>query len=357
MIRTKTIGSILLLILLGSCGEKAEDKAFDVDLFLREITQKVILPTLEDFKNEAELLSKVTETYVNAPNLEQLEAVREHWIKTAYAYERTYNFHFGPAKSRFLHRAIYNWPTVPETIENIVSSKAINEETMAKVSPQIKGLAALEYLLFKEDIDTVHTEMTEQDPRRAYLLHCSKFLEAQAHRLVTIWDPKGENYAETFVTSKATGINDPFNLLFNGLYNAANTSKVTKIGKPGGFEKSPRTNPQKVQAPYSDESLPLTLASVEVIEEVFFGSSHPNISQYISSLAEDDVTNERIKTAIKEIKEAITAIPIPLEEAVDAYPSEVENLHLKLTALNIWMGVDARSILSVIITSTDNDGD
>ncbi|MEM8507304.1 MAG: imelysin family protein [Bacteroidota bacterium] len=357
MIRTRITATFLFLILLGNCGEKTEHNVFDMDLFLQEVTQKVILPTLHDFRDEAEVLAKETATYMTVPTLEQLEVLRAQWLKTAYAYERSYNFHFGPAKSRFLHRAIYNWPTVPQTIENTVSSKTINAETMSKASPQIKGLAALEYLLFKKDSIGVHSEMMEKESRRAYLLHCTKFLKAQADRLVTIWDPKGENYAETFVTSKATGINAPFNLLFNGLYNAANTSKVTKIGKPGGFEKSPRTNPQKVQAPYSDESLALTSASVEVIEAVFFGSDHPNVSQYISSLTEDEVTNVRIKTAIREIKEAIAAIPVPLEEAVDIYPEAVEHLHLKLTALNIWMGVDARSILSVILTSTDNDGD
>ncbi|MEM1259049.1 MAG: imelysin family protein [Bacteroidota bacterium] len=357
MVKTRIVCVVTLLVIMGGCGEKSKKKAFDVDLFLKEITQKVILPTLYDFKNEVELLSKETVTYVNTPNSGQLDILKKQWVKTAYAYEKTYNFHFGPAKSRFLHRAIYNWPTVPETIENLLSSKEINEGTMTKASPQIKGLAALEYLLFKEDGTTLNTKMVEQDQRRAYLLECVTFLETQAARLVNIWDAKGENYAATFVGSKATGINNPFNLLFNGLYNAANTAKVTKIGKPGGFEKSPRTNPQKVQAPYSDESLALTLASVEVIEDVFFGTDHPNISQYLTSLSEDELTNQRIKTAIDEIKDAINAIPVPLEEAVDTYPTQVENLHLKLTALNIWMGVDARSILSVIITSTDNDGD
>lgn len=351
------MGTLAMMILYVSCGEDKKKKIFDVDLFLKEVTQKVILPILDDFKNEAQLLAKETETYANAPNVAQLELLRKQWAKTAHAYERTYNFHFGPAKSRFLHRAIYNWPTVPEAIENFVASKEISEETMIKASPQIKGLAALEYLLFKEDSITANFEFTEQDQRRAYLLECATFLEAQADRLVNIWSEKGENYAERFMTSKTTGINNPFNLLFNGLYNAANTAKVTKIGKPGGFEKSPRTNPQKVQAPYSNESLALTLASVEVIEEVFFGTDHPNISQYISSLAEDELTNERIKTAIDDIKMTITAIPIPLEEAVDSHPEKTKTLYEKLTALNIWMGVDARSILSVIITSTDNDGD
>ncbi|MEM8929433.1 MAG: imelysin family protein [Bacteroidota bacterium] len=355
--KIRIVFGVVLLVLVGACSEKSKEKTFNVDLFLKEITKNVILPTLNDFKNEAELLSKETATYAKAPNLDQLEKLKKQWIKTAYAYERTYNFHFGPAKSRFLHRAIYNWPTVPETIENLLVSNEINEQTMAKASPQIKGLAALEYLLFKEDSATLNKEMIEYEQRRTYLLEGAKFLEAQANRLVAIWAPGGENYAATFVANKATGINNPFNLLFNGLYNAANTAKVTKIGKPGGLEKSPRTNPQKVQAPYSHESLALTLASVAVIEEVFFSTDHPNISQYLSSVSEDELTNQRIKTAIDEIKDAIKAIPVPLQEAVDTYPEEVENLHLKLTALNIWMGVDARSMLSVIITSTDNDGD
>ncbi|MEM9142225.1 MAG: imelysin family protein, partial [Bacteroidota bacterium] len=235
--------------------------------------------------------------------------------------------------------------------------KEINAATMGKVSPQIKGLAALEYLLFNGDINTVNVEMVERPPRRAYLLESAHFLKIQADRLVTIWDAKGENYAATFITSKGIGLKNSFNLLFNGLYNAANTAKVTKIGKPGGFEKSPRTSPQKVQAPYSDASLNLTLASVEVIDAVFFGNDHPNISEYISSIAEDELTNNRIKTAIQETKAAIADIPVPLEEAVDSHPEKVKTLHEKLTALNIWMGVDARSILSIILTSTDNDGD
>lgn len=291
------------------------------------------------------------------PTIKGLESLRKHWIRTAFAYERTYNFHFGVAKSRFLHQAIYNWPTVSEAIENTLETKEISEKTLTAVSPQIKGLAALEYLLFKDDLAAVHQKMIQQPQRREYLKLSGAFLAAQAQRLYRIWDTNGDNYAKTFVTNTAKGLNNSFNLLFNGLYNAANTAKVTKIGKPAGLENSPRTNPKKVQAPYSNTSLALTLESVEVIEDMFFGTEHPNISEYISSLAEDETTNQRIKTAIDEIKSAIAAIPVPLEEAVDAYPTEVENLHLKLTALNIWMGVDARSTLSIIITSTDNDGD
>ncbi|MGD1945764.1 MAG: imelysin family protein [Croceivirga sp.] len=357
MLNIKKISAILSLILTFACAEKPTNEAFDLESFLQDTTEGVILPIIVDFNQQATLLANSIEGYVNEPNADDISDIRAQWLATVLAYEKTYNFHFGPAKSKFLHQAIYNWPTVPKAIENTISSKDITAETMAKVSPQIKGLAALEYLLFNDGAEEIHEQLINDAKRRIYLKESANFIKSQAQRLSKIWDAEGDNYAQKFVTNKATGINSSFNLLFNGLYNAANTAKVTKIGKPGGFEKSPRSSPDRVQAPYSNTSLELTNASLKVIEDIFLSTDHANISQYISSIANDELTNERIKTAIFDIKEAITAIPVPLKQAVESHPEEVKALHEKLTALNIWMGVDARSILSIIITSTDNDGD
>lgn len=357
----KSILAVLILVglFLFGCKQTPEHtaKTFDVDNLLKEVTEKVIVPSMKTFSDEAGILFLETTEYAENPTTEKLGLLREQWVKTALAYESTYNFHFGVAKSRFLHQAIYNWPTVPGSIEDFIQNKEVNEETMRTVSPQIKGLSALEYLLFKSDLEQTNDQMVNQPKRRAYLKQSTAFLNTQAKRLYRIWDVDGDNYTTTFLTRKETGINNSFNLLFNGLYNAANTAKVTKIGKPAGLENSPRTSPDKVQAPYSNTSLALTLQSVEVIEDAFFGEGHQNISTYIETIAEDDAVNKLIKAAIDDIKAAIDAIPVPLEQAVDEYPEEVENLHTKITALNIWMAVDARSVLSIIITSTDNDGD
>ena len=357
MFKTRIAFAIILLLLTGGCKEKTEAETFDVNLFLKDITQKVIIPTLEDFKTQTQLLSAKIEEYTEAPEISKLDAIKTQWVNTAMAYERTYVFHFGPAKSKFLHQSIYNWPTVPETIEDMLESEQFDAEMIVKASPQIKSLAALEYLLFAKDSETVQTEMATNANRLAYLGYAASFLTSQAERLLKIWQDEGGQYAQKFVSNQAKGINNSFNLLFNGLYNAANTAKVTKIGKPGGFEKSPRTNPDRVQAPYSNTSLPLTLASIEVIEQVFLGKEHPNISQYIASLGADETTNQRIQTALGEIKESIAGISVPLKEAVDSHPEKVKKLYEDITALNIWMGVDARSTLSIILTSTDYDGD
>ncbi|MEO0902969.1 MAG: hypothetical protein AAFY00_13560, partial [Bacteroidota bacterium] len=82
-----------------------------------------------------------------------------------------------------------------------------------------------------------------------------------------------------------------------------------------------------------------------------------NISDYILFILKEDSLNNDIQTKIDEVQEAIEAINVSLELAVNDNAAEVENLHTKLTELGILLTVDASSTLSIIITSTDNDGD
>ncbi|WP_168796364.1 hypothetical protein [Flagellimonas onchidii] len=46
-----------------------------------------------------------------------------------------------------------------------------------------------------------------------------------------------------------------------------------------------------------------------------------------------------------------------MKEAVIDNPTEVAALHTSLTRLSVLISTDARSMLSIIVTSTDNDGD
>ncbi|MEO9513890.1 MAG: imelysin family protein [Flavobacteriaceae bacterium] len=353
---------ILLIILFSGCNASnddtdGEEEVFNVRELLNDVTINTIVPTIEAFNSESKSFDALVATYVNNPTESDLNALRNQWIRTSLSYESTYNFHFGPARARFLHQAIYNWPTVEAAIEDFIANNEINEETIAPISPQIKALSGLEYLLFKADITTTNQEFINDMKRRDYLKHSSVFLVSQADRLLTIWAADGEDYASTFVNSTATGLDGSFNLFFNGLYNATDTGKVTKIGKPAGLENSPNANPEIVQAPYSNQSLELLEQSIVTTENVFFNENQVDISDYIFFVTKDDVLNNAIEAAFNDVKQDIQDIPGTLEAAVINNPSEVEALHTSLTNLNVLLGVDARSILSVVLTSTDNDGD
>ncbi|MEO0573484.1 MAG: imelysin family protein [Bacteroidota bacterium] len=344
----------------GAVDDMVDDtvmEEFDVPSLLADATNSLILPTLSDFNAQAGIFSSLATTYLDETSETNLEALRTQWITMTLAYEKTYVFHIGLARDRFLHPAIYNWPTVAEAIEDFISDGEITEASVAAISPQIKALAGIEYLLFKSTVTETNNEFSLDENRREYLRLSVEFLIAQADRLLSIWQPDGDNYATTFINNEDTGIRASFNLFFNGLNNAVDTGKVTKIGKPGGLETSEIPNPDIVQAPFSNISLELLTVSMEMVEEAFFGEGITNISDYIFFVLQEDSLNDDLQTKIDEVQEAIAAITVPLEEAVTADPTAVENLHTKMTELGILFTVDVRSVLSIIITATDNDGD
>lgn len=351
----------LIIAVVIACSTSTDDEPtgndFSVTQLLSDTTTEVILPILEDFNSQAKLFDAAVTTYLTETSEANLAALKTQWSATAISYEKTYVFHIGIARDRFLHQAIYNWPTVSNALEDFILNNEVTRTTVAAISPQIKALAGLEYLVFKTDVTTTNNEFRAEEKRREYLKLSSAFLVSQSDRLLDIWSIDGEDYANNFINSTETGIDGSFNLLFNGLYNAIDTGKVTKIGKPAGLENSDIVLPELVQAPYSNQSLNLLLSTIETVEIAFFNPDITNISHYIGSITGDDVLNNDIQTAIDAVKIAITAIPVSLEEAVSTNPTEVETLHTKLTELNVLLAVDVRSILSIIVTSTDNDGD
>lgn len=362
MKKTTAYLTILLTVLLCGCNSTNDENGTEPDEFsvkdlLSEVTANTIIPSIEGFNMAAKSFNGLVDTYINDPSESNLTALRNQWVQTTLAYESTYNFHIGVARSRFLHQAIYNWPTVSNAIEDFIANNEVTEETVAPISPQIKSISGMEYLLFKSDIATTNQEFVDNVKRRDYLKYSSDFLVDQADRLLGIWAEDGEDYGTTFINSTATGLDNSFNLFFNGLYNAVDTGKVTKIGKPGGLENSPNPNPEIVQAPYSNISLELLEVSITTTEKAFFSEGQTDISDYIFFVAKDNVLNNELQEAFTEVKQAIQAVPGTLEMAVIDNPTSVENLHTSLTKLNVLLAADVRSILSIVLTSTDNDGD
>ena len=362
----KTQKIVILALLAFGCLVACKDdelttnseNSFDVTVLLTDVTNNEILVSVTDFNNEAENLNIAIETYLNEINEENLIQVRNQWRITALSYARTYGFNIGQIRDQFFHQALYNWPTLPNAIENfITNNKVINEENIATFSPQVKTLSGLEYLIFGDDIDDVNQGFETSENRRDYLRLTAVELQDRANRLINTWQESGENYANTFINSNETGIDDSFNLLYNGFFNLIDTGKVTKVGKPAGLENSQNTNPESVQAYFSESSLDILRSNIESVERVYFAPQGLGISDYVFSVIRNNELNDQMQSKINEVYEAIDTIPVSLFQAITDNPNEVAVLHQKLEELGILFSVDVRSILSIIITTTDNDGD
>ncbi|WP_299437452.1 imelysin family protein [uncultured Aquimarina sp.] len=355
---------IIFLVLIGciiSCNEddpETNTNNFEVREFLDDVATNNILLSVNEFKNQTDALNLAVEVYLNDINETNLVTVRNQWKSTALAYASIYAFNIGEVRDRFFHQALYNWPTLPNAIESfIVDNTEINEELITSISPQAKTLSGLEYLVFKDSLGNTNQEFTLSDNRQNYLRFIALELKNQASRLLNVWEESGEDYASVFVNSQATAIDGSFNRLYNGLFNLIDTGKVTKIGKPAGLENSENTNPELTQAYFSNSSLEILRENIQSVERVYFKTNGLGISDYVFSVIKNNELNNAIKNKIDEIYESIDGIPVSLFEAITTNPNEVEVLHKKLDELGILFSVDVRSVLSIIITSTDNDGD
>jgi predicted lipoprotein len=352
---------VICLISILSCQKDENsntDSNFNVEQLLTDVANTKILPQINELNSEAINLKDKGDLYLQNMSIENLELLKAQWKVTALAYANVYAFNIGPVRSQFLDKSLYFWPTIPNVINgHIDSGTSLSTNEFSNYSPQIKTLSTLEFLLFSDDTNTVNTSFNTKENRGLYLSYTLKDLIMQTLRLVRIWDTNYGNYVTTFMNNSGTGIDNTFNRLYNGLHNLIDTAKVTKVGKPAGLENSTNTNIEGLQAHLSAFSLAVIKRNIESVENVYFNDAGLGISNYVTSITKNDLLNNTISEKFEEIYSTIDSINVPLSEAINSNNPLVTTLHMQLFELKILFAVDVRSILSIIITSTDNDGD
>ena len=91
-------------------------ETFKVKELLTDITNQRIVPSVQEFVNQSNLLNDYANNYAITTNETNLELLREQWKVTSLAYENVYVFNIGVVRDRFTHRSIYNWPVLPNAV-------------------------------------------------------------------------------------------------------------------------------------------------------------------------------------------------------------------------------------------------
>jgi len=359
MKKTITLFITSLFIIFIACKKDNDTpSSFKVKALLQSEVDNQILPGITSFINAVSNLETTVKLYLAETTEENLSIARQQWVATAIAYEKIYVFNIGDVRSKFIHFSIYDWPATPVAIENNILNNTIDKSFMDSVLPTAKSIAALEYLLFKTSLSETNLEISSSIKRKDYMKFSVEFLELQANNLQNTWVASGGNYSSTFINNENTGVRSSFNIFFNGLYNLIDTGKITKIGKPAGLEKSDVINPELTQAYFSNTSLAILSANMESITQAYFNTNGDlGIDDYVFFITQNNELNDLVLLRIKAVNDAIKAIPLTLNEAIIKQPELTKELHNKLEELRILFAVDLRSRLSIVITSTDNDGD
>ncbi|MCK5359753.1 MAG: hypothetical protein KAJ95_03960, partial [Gammaproteobacteria bacterium] len=89
----------------------AGDKQAANRIFVKDVSERVLLPTFEVFAMQSRHLSQTTKTFCNAGRTAtRFDQLKSSWRTTKRAWAQTLPFRFGPAIENFLDLKIQFWP-------------------------------------------------------------------------------------------------------------------------------------------------------------------------------------------------------------------------------------------------------
>jgi predicted lipoprotein len=272
MVMTSRIRFMFCVTLLSACGGggASVDPAFVAGeaarrVVLADMADGAILPTLRSFSAAAEALVAATNSLAASPlDASAHNAARAAWASAMDLWQVAEVMQVGPAGlasdgagGRDLRDRIYAWP--------VFNGCRVDQETLAETyadpaavaarAANIRGLAALEHLLFAPDDGNacpLNAELNtsgawealgtaELATRRAAHAHAlARDLAGLAATLRDAWEPAGDDFRAAF--AQAGVITEPFgtaqealNHVSNALFYVDKEVKDLKIGTPLGY--------------------------------------------------------------------------------------------------------------------------
>ncbi len=241
---------------------------FSETKMLANIGLNVIAPATREFRLQVENLLLEMEAQSSA------SVLQDRWSKAMMAFHFVDAVPVGPLsdEGRILADQIYGWPNFNACgIDLEVAKMSLNGSASNSLLFTVKGLAAIEYLLFEKNLITLcnpnnprhqlAVEWSKKDTaekradRAAYALYIAKDLLAQARRLEKAWDPQGANYSKILVDgSRYPTLKEATNALSDAIF-AIEDLKDRRLGRPLGLHKdcvsSSRKCPEMVEHPWS----------------------------------------------------------------------------------------------------------
>lgn len=325
--------------------------------FFASYYQKNILPTITKFKQEAETLQQAITDFTTTTTDTNYEKITTQWLATTKAYSKVEVYNFGLIKERFFNEVIFNFPINVEAIEsNVAQETNYNTAYFNTQSTVTKGLSTIEYLLYGNNYNTqsAKNDLLNNSYRLNYLIGVCDEIVRNANELLNIWE---NEYSQTYINANASLCKEnALCLSVNQIINVLDITKVTRIGKPAGFESSNNTNTENLVAFRSRSSLLLTKAMLEEVKYVYF-TSEANISSLVDNINTNKKISTQIQTTFNKLEQQIELFNNNFYDAINTDAQTIRPLYTRLRELTTYFSVDVTSALSVTTLPTDNDGD
>jgi predicted lipoprotein len=365
--RLRRAGAALAVLVACACGSGGTPAphAGPRRLMLQSLGTTVIVPTYDALVDAATAAVDALRALEAEPSATTLSAAQTAWRGARAAWKRSEAFAFGPAAT-LRSAAKIDWtPIRPDRLEAaIASARTFDSAAIEDLGANVKGLLALEYLLFDPIAgdDAVLAALRGSAPRRAYARALGENMRDQAARVRDAWAPAGGNFAAELATAgQGSGtyptVKAAVDALVNQLIFVSDDVALRQLQAPLGSDGTPR--PDLIVAARSRSGLADVLDAVTGIQNAYFGSYDgmrgPSLHDVVHGLSPRADT--AITLSLQRLFDAAADLAVPLEEAVVSERPQVARAQQRAAELMRHLEIDLVSVLGTTLRFNPGDGD
>ncbi|MFW7379872.1 MAG: imelysin family protein [Oligoflexus sp.] len=328
------LSAVFCLLSCSSSSDTPSDEAgqplidFDRQALLEQWLQNPVARDAQAFQLSSESLATqinlLCDQLSGASDFQgQFVSARKQWRETMENWQRIEAYQFGPLADLAGTRRfdIYTWPLVNScAVDRQVALLANNPENFTiSDNDSVKGLAAIEYLLFDDDAAHSCTEAVTEtqgwnerveaeryEYRCRYLQILSEDLNSQAVELQSAWEEATQVW---LAEASDQDLQNRINQISDSLFYLDATVKDKKLGAPLGIHPSCRaeTCPEQIEHSISGFSLSAIRANLQGFQSFYLGAD-PNeasdalgFDDYLTAAGAEELAQqmtEHLETAI-----------------------------------------------------------
>ncbi len=360
--------SLALLSTLSGCGWQANVERMDRMPLLEALAEELYLPTYVELEFRAAELTASLATVASDPNDVTIEAAKADWSALMEILQFESAFRIGPSMD--LRYDLYFWPTRPALIQEVLSGEAALtlEYIETKVAAAAKGMAAIEYLLFREPTVDVGRQLQEDARRGQLLVGLGEHLHRQSELILAEWQDEEGTFRRDFLSSGSGGTSFPstqhaLGAIANRWIVSLEEVKNQKLTRPLGLDGGGGPLPETVESPLSGRSIANARDQLIGAKAWLIGRGNvsdtadtENLVSYLTRLGNPNL-GLRLVELLDQAILAVEEIPEPLSESVVTKPASVERAIEAIRAVVILAKTELVTTLGITLTFSDNDGD
>lgn len=358
---------VLLSMIFASCEQEKSRNGSTLDrgALLESYADRLIIPSFNSLKANAESLSASVQIFTDNPNAINLQQLKVDWKSAALAFQKVNAYNFGPAESNTgnITSDLSTFPVNAATIESYISQMGMpGFDPLANFSRDTRGLFGIEYLLFAQDETATLNAFSGAAgaQRRSYLLAIAEDFKIRCIAVADAWPA----YRNDFINAKGTDAGGSTSQLFNNMLISYENVKNFKLGLPLGV-RAGQTGPEPAlcEALYSGISVELIQAHFESLRSIYygldqFGADGIGFDDYLRGITNGEALVGETTTQFDLVRTKLQSIPLsPLSQQVISSPQPATEAYMAMQQLTRFIKTDMSSLIGISITYSSGDGD